>query len=871
MDNRDPKDPLLKRARRLTLMASSRLYWERYAPGAAIGALAASLFMIAGFSGLWERLGDPWRAIAALTVSGILVRTVLKLRKIKRPTLSEARRRVERDSGAKHRPLDTLDDHPAFAQTDSSLWPMHYEQARRAAQKLDPPLPRAVIAPMDPYFLRWALPALLGLSLFIGAGDNLERLRRALWPVWQSPISAKNLTFEAWVDPPDYTGRPPIYFKDQTSLDIPAGSELVARISGSSGATRLKLKGRSGTRYLPLSQLGPKSFETRAIINEDKTARWRVGSLEKAWDLTAVPDRAPTVDFKINPRADKRDRLAFTYSFTDDYGVTSLILDMRLLTEDPGLAEDRAKVRVPLAGKSVMEADFAKAALDLTQHRWAGKKVAARLIAEDGIGQTAQTDEVYFTVPNKIFIEPLAKAVAEQRSLVLAGQIDYAPLPRRTAKYWAKYPWFDTYEPEERLGRAAPSIQRAADLIEAVTDLPQGLYEDPAVFLGLKHVLGRLRYAHDLSGLNGIPEDLWSIAMRAEFGILGTALEEMREAQEALRDGIARRAPQREIDTLFERYNEAVDRYMDELRRKAMEEGNISQAENTSPADQRNISEIQALMDAIEEANRIGDTEGARRGLEKLAELLENMQIQLSASGGGGDGPPFEGEMSEEMKKSLEEMADLLGEQRELKDETEQSQRAEQNGTSESQSGSGAASPGELAARQDTLKKSLDALSEGLPEDEGTRGGGELDESGNSGAGGEDNAEEATGQSPAEALADAKRAMQESEEALSQGDLGRAAQAQAKAIASLRDAGKGLAKQAAGERKDANQGTDGQGSDPLGRENTGENDDQSGADIDNRDNATRSRELLEELRRRAAEQEREKQEREYLERLLKRF
>jgi len=39
--------------------------------------------------------------------------------------------------------------------------------------------------------------------------------------------------------------------------------------------------------------------------------------------------------------------------------------------------------------------------------------------------------------------------------------------------------------------------------------------------------------------------------------VLGTALEEMREAKEALQDGMARRAPEREIDTLFDRYDQA--------------------------------------------------------------------------------------------------------------------------------------------------------------------------------------------------------------------------------------------------------------------------------------------------------------------------
>lgn len=880
-------------------MARARLFWERYAPVFAIAAIVFSLFLIGSFGGIWERIGDPWRGIALIAALYFIGKAALGARGVKRPTRSEARRRVERDSGVKHRPLDTLDDRPALSE---KLWPAHYAAARNAAEHLDAPLPRPVLAPMDQYFLRFLLPAALVLAALVGAGDNMERLKRALTPTWQSPISAKDVTFEAWVDPPDYTGRPPIYFKDRTQVDIPAGSELVARITGAKDATRLKLKGKLRSRYLPLTRLGPKSFETRAIINGDTTARWRVGSFEKSWDLTAIPDTPPTVAFKINPRADKRDRLAFTYSFKDDYGVQILTLDVQRLTDEPVDNPVIDRINVPLPGYSVREADYDTAALNLIKHKWAGQKVSARLTAHDGLGQTAQSDIVYFTVPDKIFIEPIAKAVAEHRRLVLQGQTEYTPLPPRVPeKHKSKQPVFDTFESEYRLGRAHPSVQRAVDLIEAATDLPQGLYEDPAVFMGLKTTLSQLRYARSLEDISHVPDDLWRIALRAEFGILGSALEEMREAAKALRDGIARRAPQREIDTLFERYSEAVDNYMDELRRKAMEDGNIAQNDSGGGGG-RNTDEIKELQKAIAEANRIGDTEGARRGLEKLTELLENMQIQLSMSpGGGGDGEPMEGEMSEEMKKALEEMADLLGEQRELKDETEQAQRNNEGGegtgqnpegdrqqgqsgeaspedpdggqTAENPEGGsdgdqqneGALSPGELAARQRALERSLEGLADAIPEP---------DENGDDGAGamgGEENEDGNGGQSPDEALADAQRAMGESESALQGGDLDGAARAQSEAIDALRRAGLGLierAERARGEDRDAQNG---ENTDPLGRENGGDVDEGAETDIDQRDNATRSRELLEELRRRAAEQEREKQEREYLERLLKRF
>lgn len=386
--------------------------------------------------------------------------------------------------------------------------------------------------------------------------------------------------------------------------------------------------------------------------------------------------------------------------------------------------------------------------------------------------------------------------------------------------------------------------------------------------------------------------------MRAEFGVLGTALEEMREAQAALRDGIARRAPQREIDTLFERYNEAVDRYMEELRKNAT----VQQADAAGGGDARSTDEIQELLDAIEEANRIGDTEGARKALAQLAEFLENVQMRLSASAGGGsgDGEPMEGELSEEMKQSLEDMADLLGEQRKLKDETEQAERRNQQGQGEpdgseagdqqsGQSGDGSdpgqdtPSSGELAQRQGQLEEALEALSENLPqaggqapsEDgaEGEAGGEEPSEDGTAPGSGDEDGEDGAGagQDPGEALTDARRAMERSEGALQRGDLDASAEAQASAIEALRRAGQGLAEQAGRSAPNGDQTAEGENSDPLGRENDGENNINSEADIDTRDNATRSRELLEELRRRASEQEREELERQYLERLLKRF
>ncbi len=881
MTDQESITQIRKRTARLTWQARAMIFWERYAPVFALAGLICGLFLIGAFSGIWERIGDPWRLIGLLIAIYVLIKAGLNARRKKLPSQSEARRRVEQDSNATHRPLDTIDDKPALS---ADAWPIHFKKAVESARLLGAPRSRPALAPLDPYFIRFALPAAIGLALMVGAGDNFERLKRAMAPSWQAGISASDAIFEVWADPPDYTGRPPIYFKDRQTVDIPAGSKLVARVSGVKSPTRLKISTAKRSRYLPLERLGPESFEATTIVKDRAKARWRIGNQQTEWTLNAIKDQNPVISVLENPIADKRDRLSLTYYFEDDYGVEELFLIINPLSEDPEEAAKISRIDIPLSGRSIRKADNITTPLDLTKHEWAGRKVKARLYARDGANQSAGSVEFFFTIPDKIFVEPLAKAVIEHRQLVLAGAGEYAPLPTYTRRELRNLPWFDTYDTDNRLGRAPAEIQRAAVLIDAVTDAPADIFKDPAVYMGLKNVVGRIRYARSADALAGIPEDLWSIAIRAEFGVLGTALEEMREAEQALRDGIARRAPQREIDTLFDRYNEAVDRYTEELRRKAMEEGNFAEA-NGGGGNGQNMDQIQELLDAIEEANRIGDTEGARLALAKLAELLENMQIQLAAGGGGGDGPPMEGEMSEEMKKSLEELADLLGEQRELQDETQQAENEElqreldqmlngQSGQGQSedgeQSGGNAMTPQELAQQQQALEEALQALREGMTDENGDP----FPEMGETVTaerqGGGEDGEDGTSLNPEEALDDAEQAMNRSQGALQGGDFDGSQQAQSEAIEALRQAGQALAELAT-DGQEAENGQDGK-SDPLGRDSAnGGLDENAQQDIDQRDNATRSRELLEELRRRAGEQEREQSEREYLDRLLKRF
>ena len=899
MDTQTPQQALSKRARHLTRRAYGHLLWEVYAPVLALGVLFIFLFIIGAAFGVWQRIGDPWRLIALLVSVYFVGKSGLAARRKLMPTRSQARRRVELDNGLAHRPLDTLADTPALNEISDPAWQNHLQHAQMQIQQAGTSSLRPALAPMDKYYLRFIVPVLLVLALMVGAGDNYERLRASLTPGWVFGMSAKTAHYEAWIDPPQYTGRPPSYFKDQDNMPMsaknaPEGSEFVARISGVKTAPRLILRAGNHTRRITPKRLGPQSFEARAIVDKNTIASYRIGSVEKKWRLDVLKDRAPNVTFDEAPKAGKRDRLIFSYSLDDDYGVENLILSFAL-ENDP---QNTEQVNLTLPGASVRSATKEPGGVDLTKHKWAGKKVRGRLLAVDGKRQVGSTAMQDFVVPDKIFVEPLAKAVAEQRQLVLAGTDAYRPYPRKEKTKPENKPLFAVDRPDLAIARAPQSIQRAALLIEAVTDKPIGVFEDPSVYMGLRNVYRRLQTARSQDELGGIPEDLWAIALRAEFGRLGDALEDMRRAERALNNAMARRAPQREVDALFDRYNEAVDRYMEFLMLEAAKNAKDQMADSESGQGGKNyqMDEIQALLDAIEEANRMGDTQAARKALAQLTRLLENLKIQM-AQGGGEGGSGVGDSMSEELKEALEDLNDVLGEQRRLRDETQDAGREEADSW-DGQDEAGNQKPGEqpsgkaLADQQGQIADMLETLGDaanGATKDEsgggeksaGESGGGnDQDGEQNSGAGAQskDGENGLGGDDIQQALEDARRAMGRSEQALSEGDFYRAGRAQSDAIDALRKAGEGLLEQEA-KRLQAEKGKDGDGAgdedkagkaDPFGREG-GDGFGESDVDVPEKSDQQRARELLEELRRRSGERERGETEREYLERLLERF
>lgn len=370
--------------------------------------------------------------------------------------------------------------------------------------------------------------------------------------------------------------------------------------------------------------------------------------------------------------------------------------------------------------------------------------------------------------------------------------------------------------------------------LDALSDAPSAYFRDRIVFLGLRTAMHEVRRAREMDDLSHMDEDLWQIALRAELGTLADAEAALRAAERALADGLARGASEMELAALFDQFEEATRNYIAALMREAMQ----SEALAGGAGGGMNLSAdmLQELLDALREATELGDTEGARRALAALTELLRNMQIM---AGGGGQGMN-ESEMARALREALEEMGEIIGEQRGLMDETFNLSRPQENGEAGEEGADG--EPGDLAGRQALLRERLDQLRENMP--------GGMSEEGE------------------EALGEAGRQMEEARRAIEDGDESRALDAQDGALRSLREGAAETAERLQAENEQSGRGQ--RDRDPLGREMDGGGTGGE-AEIPSEIERQRARDILEELRRRAGDGSLTEEERAYIERLLDRF
>lgn len=797
---------------------------------------------------------QPVAAIAALVVFALLGQRARRMWRA--PSEADARARLAEDSHIEAAAFEALGDQPSRYDTFSlALWARAQDDAVARVARARARAPRLRLGDVDRFFLRYALLAAVVAGLIVAGAAAPDRMARAFLPDPGPLLGDRPMQVEAWVTPGSYTHAAPVSLSDRLgdTVETPPSINATVRVSGPAGAPKLVFIGQGGRREARFTRAADGAWEAQMDIPGAGALKIVRFHTRASWRLQPARDALPRASFTAPPSGETGERMSIAWRAADDYGVRRVYLRVRpvnppkgLLRADPIDTELEAPVGDPREAEAL-------ASVDLAAHPYAGMEVEARIVAEDAIGQQGVSAPLRFTLPEKVFLQPLARAAIEIRRHILTDRRAYRPAPRQRAQT-IRDPYAQRadarievrdLEHNPPLRRAPEGVRRAARLLDSLTMAPQdGYFADMAVYLGLRYARSELASAQSIQETANAADTLWRTALRAEYGGAADARRALEEIQRQLAEALAQGASPEKIRQLMEAMREATKNYMQALVQEAMRTSQPENVEDTQEQTELSARDIENMMREVERLAEQGRHAEAQQLLEQLSQILANMDVRLTQSqdgqGEGKDG---------DMQQSMDQLSQAMGEQRALNNETQQQQQQQQQQQSSS-GGSGGEQQGGMGG--DELAQRQAEIREGLAEAQRMADQG--------------------GAAPSDSLNDAGRAMRQAEDALRRGDMDGARAAQNTALDRMREGAETLAAEMR-DRGRAGQGDRGgeQGGarDPLGRAiggNEGEGD-----SVPSTANPERAREIFDEIRRRAQDAERPEAERDYLRRLLDRF
>jgi uncharacterized protein (TIGR02302 family) len=822
--------------------------WPRFVPLLSFVALFVAAAHLDLFAGL-----DPWVHTGVLAAIAIAFAGLAwwELRDFSWPTREASIRRLERDSEIPHRPLVAVQDHLAAGTADpmaKALWEAH---RRREAERLAGLSNRPAhpgLASLDKWAFRFVPLLALVVAIAVAGGWRSDRMAAAVTPAFPPPPP---VVANLWIAPPAYTGKPPVYLDmadPDKVLRVPVGSKIAGFVDDVRGRKppQLSIDGKA-TEFSTVSK---GKYQVEEVITEGKQITLQARGDEQArWKLHVIPDLAPTIDFTRPIGVDKWSTKV-EYLAGDDFGITAIQLQIRLhgsVLGDDALSSDEEpevlRVDLPVAGNAKKIADtFVR---DLTSHPWAGLKVTVMLFATDALGQKGRSSVETFLLPERVFNDPTARAL-----MVLRKALTRDPKGYRID---------------------------VADGMRMIHGHPSSYRDDPVVQLGLRIGSVRLAQNDNKETIDDTQKLLWDLAMRLEGGAMSDAERAVEQARQELQDAMQRQAGDEEIERLIQQLYDAMARWQRELaekmkdpdERRRMEE----QAERMDPNNTITGDDLQKMLDKIREMAKNGQREEAKRMLEELRKMMENATPMMANPNGqqrqqqGQRGQQGQGnQQGREMMNQLDQLSrrqnQLLGES-EREGRQQQGQRGQQGQQGQrgqqgqqGQQGQGQGQWGEQQrGQQEGLRGRLGEFMQKLDEN---------------------------GLQMPESLGRAERSMREAEEALRRGDPREASRAQRRALDNLQQGMGDMAEQLRQQRGPGNnqdiaeieeRERRSEDRDPLGRSdgNYGDAIDSGSDKVPLELDRQRSREILDELRRRAGDQLRPKEELDYIDRLLKTY
>jgi uncharacterized protein (TIGR02302 family) len=838
--------------------AKLAIAWERAWPPLARLLTVIGLFLVVSWAGIWLSLPFLARAIGFSIFVVLALAAASSMLWFRWPNRAQALSRLDRGSGIRHRPATTLTDTVSSQDPVAlALWQAQRERTLASLKRIRAGFPSPRLSVQDPRALR-ALVLVLLAATYVAAGD--ERMMRVAAAFdWNGVLAPANIRVDAWVNPPPYTGKPPIILSAANKeaaalpssgpLSVPVGSTLIVR---SSGATLDAVANGGVTEVAPKEQAPQGTNEKHFTIAADGSVHVRAPSGQPLWSFTAIPDRPPTISFAKDPERQARGALQLSYKLEDDYGVTEA--QAHFAARPAEGAEPNAQARplfqppqFPLVLPNARTRNgIGQTVKDLSEDPYAGADVTLTLTAKDEAGNEAKSEPFNMRLPERLFTKPLARALVEQRRILALDANKNA----------------DVYTALDAL-MIAPEVFMAGE---------SGHY------LGLYNIARQLEAARTDDALREVVASLWALAVTIEDGDITDVDKALRAAQDALKQALERGASDEEIKKLTQDLRQALDNFM----RQLAEQFRNNPQQLARPLDPNTKvlrqQDLQNMIERMERLSRQGDKEAAKQLLEQLQEMLENLQMAQPGQSGDND-----------MEQALNELGDMIRKQQQLRDKTfkqgQDSRRDRMRGKQQGDQGMS-----DLQQDQDALRDRLKKLQDQLAK----RGMGQM-QRGDKGKNGQQQGQQGQGQQGQgdqddqadqgdgdnnNGLGDADSAMGDASGALGEGNTDGAVDSQGRALDALRKGAQQLSEamqngdgdgqgDGPGEHVGRQQGNGNQ-TDPLGRPLHGRDyADELSKMVPGEIDVQRARRILEELRRRLADPSRPQVELDYIERLLK--
>ncbi len=832
-----------RRLAALVALARWAVSWEALWPALwPAAALAAAFLGLAGTDTL--PLLSEWAHGLLLIGVAALFAWLLRRAFVAARLASESagRARLERDSRLFHRPLTAITDRLAAGRDDPAaqiLWAAHLARAGRdAARGLRLKAPSPGVAARDRRALRAAALLALAVGLLAGHDDYGRRLARALSPGIAATDPAA-LALEAWITPPAYTRRAPIFLSRDADPAappaVPAGSTILVQATGAAKNLELAVGG-ARLAFAPIAAVEPgakPSSRVETAIEAGEAVVVARGGLELwRWPIRVIPDAPPEIAFTAAPSAAFGARLRIDFEASDDYGVGTA---HAVIGRPEG--KDDEEIRIPLQiGPATRAANDAAARPeiivkgsslhDLSAHPWAGTPVTVRLEATDARGQTGASDAVPTILPERFFNHPVARALAEQRKRLL----DPSPA----------------------------TIEDVVMELERISGRPAHFAHDTVVYLALRMVIGRIVHDGAPPAIDTARKVLWETALRIEDGKFAAAGRDLRDLQERLARALREaQGLTPEAERLLDEIRRALDKLFEALAQDMAESDGEPMPFDPETMRMVDSADLYRMLEEARELMRMGQMDAAKELLAELQRMLQGLQRGLASRPQGGEARKG-AKMMNDLREMSRRQQQLLDRSFRRSREGQEGQRGQRGQGQKGKGQAGKGQPGDGTAEgdaraQNALRRMLGEMMRQM--------------------------DSMLGHIP-EGLGSAERAMRRAEGALREGNSEGAIDPQTDAVQALKDAIQGVGDEMArrfgadpGQIGQMPQGERGVNRDPFGREPRGAMGTSAGGDVQvpERGERLRAREILDELRRRAGERDRPMIERDYIDRLLKMF